>query len=78
MPISWKTEENHIYHSLRGTGQNLGAAVVVDSSALPGKCREQKISPKFIRPKFGHGGPHGDACATVLGLQDLLHWGRLN
>ena len=32
-----KTHENHIYHSLRGIGQNLGTTVVVDSSVLPAK-----------------------------------------
>ena len=35
MPESWKTQKNHIYHSLCGMDQNLGTAVAVDSSRLP-------------------------------------------
>ena len=34
-----KTQEKHTYHSPCGIGQNLGAAVVVDSSVLPDQSR---------------------------------------
>ena len=34
MPKSWKGQETHIYHSIRGIGQNLVHAVVVDISVL--------------------------------------------
>ena len=51
IPKSWKTEENHIYHSLCRLGRNLGAMVVVDSSVLPG-FGEINFTGRLIRMRL--------------------------
>ena len=40
--LKLKTQENHIYHSLRRIGQSLGATVVVDSSGLSNEGKRKK------------------------------------
>ena len=46
-------------------------AHTVDVEIITKLIRERKISPKFLRPKFFHGRPHGMSVQKCLFFQDL-------
>ena len=50
------TKKLHIYHSLGGISQNLGPAVVIDSSVLPETNRNLELElPEPFFPETGSG-----------------------
>ena len=72
---SYKTQENHIYHSLRGIGQSLYATVVVDSSVLPCGLFSPLQGPESLRG--GNPRKMGKNYKIPLPRSNPLKWGKL-